>query len=356
MLIRIRHDQGERTAVGLPFIFSVLVFTVATAFWPVAAPASSGRASADLSHGESRASVLAMAFEVNSGQVPGRDGFLSRGRDHGLFLDQAGAMLVLANGDGISGQAVMLTLDGALEVKPTGELPLQGTAAWFKGDDPDRWISSVQRYERVRYPDLRPGVDMLYYANEGRLEYDFILAPGVDPGQLSFRLSGLAGDQPGLLLSENGDLWVELGGGRMLLRRPIAWQHDEVGSRQLVDSAFVLNGDGGVGFKLAAWDHDRELIIDPVLEYSSFLGGDLGDEAYDVAVGPTGDLYVAGKTISADFIPVPACADCAASSTVPLAHDAFVARIDPSLTGAASLVYATYLGGGDTDWGLGIAV
>jgi hypothetical protein len=301
---------------------------------------------------ESVSSVLSMAFEARGKPTGLHSNFVARGRDHWLFLDEHGALLVLNKADKNEGTALRLRVTGARPVGPVGEGLLAGKANRFKGNKPEAWDTAIKRYESVRYPGLLPGVDLLYYSNEDRLEYDFVLSPGAQPGDVHFTLDGANS----IRLSAGGDLLVELEGGTLVIKRPFAWQKNSRGDRKEIASAFTLDERGEVGFQIAAYDTGKELVIDPVLQYSTYLGGQLSEHAHDIATGPGGHLYITGKTVSADFTAASTCVECSQASSVPTRYDAFVARVDPSLSGAASLVYASYLGGNDIDYGLGIAV
>ncbi|HIL13489.1 MAG TPA: hypothetical protein EYG16_07440, partial [Deltaproteobacteria bacterium] len=299
---------------------------------------------------------LPMVFEENLGQAADNVHFLARSKGYTVFFTPSEAVLILrSNGDDQAGEnSVSLLRMRATGKSKTprlvGEALLPGKVNYFVGNQAN-WKKGLRLYGQLRYEGIYPGIDLVFYGNRGHLEYDFVVAPGADPDLVSIEFDGALSTSIG----PAGDLLLGTSTGVLTMRRPVAWQGKGV-NRRRVPAGFYLESGGKVGFALGEWDRSRELVIDPVLDYSSFLGGGSGDEAYDVAVGATGDLYLAGKTISTDFPQVSACVDCATNSTIPAAHDAFVARIDPSLTGAASLVYATYLGGGDTDWGLGIAV
>ena len=299
---------------------------------------------------------LPMVFEENLGQAADNVQFLARSKGYTVFFTPTEAVLILrSNGDDEAGDnSVSLLRMRPIGKRKTprlvGEALLPGKVNYFVGEQAN-WKKGLRLYGQLRYEGIYPGIDLVFYGNRGHLEYDFIVAPGADPDLVSIEFDGALSTSIG----PAGDLLLGTSTGVLTMRRPVAWQ-GKGADRRRVPAGFYLERGGKVGFALGDWDRSRELSIDPILDYSSFLGGGSGDEAYDVAIGPTGDLYVAGKTLSTDFPQVSACADCVANSTIPLAHDAFVARIDPSLTGAASLVYASYLGGGDTDWGLGIAV
>jgi hypothetical protein len=224
----------------------------------------------------------------------------------------------------------------------------------FRGDDPALWRNNVPTYARVRYHSIYPGIDAVYYGNQRHLEYDFVVAPGADPDQIRFRFEG-AED---LALAENGDLVIVSGDRQLRLRRPVLYQETLTG-RQPVAGAYALEPGCGLvaRFEVGSYDATRALVIDPVLEYSTYLGGVGYDQGSGVAVDGLGHAYLTGETASIDF-PVadalwPTNRGGFVGPTNPLGNEAFVAKFGPAGT---NLIYATYIGGTGVDAGMGIAV
>jgi YVTN family beta-propeller protein len=212
----------------------------------------------------------------------------------------------------------------------------------FIGDDPQGWRSGIPTYGEVRIRGVYPGIDLVYYSVEGRLEYDFVVAAGANPRAIALRVKGA--DK--LEIDRNGDLVVRVRGGEMKMGRPVVYQMVD-GRRQEIAGHFRLRRNGRVGFQVATYDAGKPLIIDPVLHYSTYLGGSSFDSAYGIGLDAAGNAYVAGLTGSFNF---PTKAAFQPSSGAP--YDAFVAKFDPDGT----LVYSTFLGGNDYDDALGIAV
>jgi Beta-propeller repeat len=218
---------------------------------------------------------------------------------------------------------------------------LAGRSHYLIGE-PSRWRQDVPTFGRVRYEDVYPGVSLLFYGSERQIEYDFVVAPGADPAAVVLAFDGARE----VRLDDAGDLVLTTGAGELRLRRPVIYQETD-GGRQPIEGGFVLDGDR-VRFRVAAWDSSRPLVIDPVLGYSTYLGGASNDEGLGIAVDAAGNAYVTGTTISADF-PVSSLP----AGTRGGVTDAFVAKLDPTGTG---LLYATYLGGSGDDIGNAIAV
>jgi hypothetical protein len=206
----------------------------------------------------------------------------------------------------------------------------------------------VATYGKVSYKGVYPGVDLVYYGNQRQLEYDFVMAPGADPKQVKLHFSG-ARD---LKLDGEGDLWVVSKNGQIAFHEPVVYQNID-GRRHSIAGKFRLLANNTIGFAVGNYDHARALVIDPTLEYSTYLGGSGSgasgsNEGNAIAVDGSGEAYVTGYTSSVNF-PTTAGAPQTSSRG---GRYAFVTKLNASGVG---LVYSTYLGGG-FDAGLGIAV
>ena len=225
---------------------------------------------------------------------------------------------------------------------------LPGTASYLHGRDPRRWLTALPTFARVAVRALYPGVDLAYYGRAGRLEYDLTLAPEADPARVRLRLDGARA----LTLAPSGALRVSLpGGGTLVQRAPVAYQYVG-GRRRPVAARFVLLDHGALGLRLGNYDRRAEagpLVVDPALDYSSYLGGNGDDQANGVAVDLFGNAYVVGYTSSTNFPTASAVRGSFGGGT----SDAFVAKLNPAGNG---LVYSTYLGGSGDDVGTAIAV
>jgi beta-propeller repeat-containing protein len=211
---------------------------------------------------------------------------------------------------------------------------------YFRAGEKD--VVDVAHYRRIVAREAYPGIDVAIHAREGLLEFDYEIAPGADASRIAAMIEGARG----IALQGSGDLLLTLGTGMVRQRKPEAYQVVD-GVRRKVDCDYALDG-ATVRFKLGAYDTSLALVIDPVVEYSSYLGGSNNDWVKGVAIGPGGYLFVAGSTSSTDF-PVVGAYD----STLGGGSDAFVTKIDP-ITGKA--VFSTYVGGSNADYGMAIAV
>ncbi|MEK9142842.1 MAG: PKD domain-containing protein, partial [Nitrospirota bacterium] len=322
---------------------------------------------------------MPLQFEANHGQVDDQVKFLARGKGYTLFLTPTESVMVLTGREAsrVKSEAgsdptevighesqeykhsvVRMKLEGA-NPSPTvsGLEPLPGIVNYFIGNDPAKWRTKIPTFVKVNYQEVYPGIDVAYYGNQGRLEYDFIVRPGADPDQIKLAFEG-ASD---VKLVDSGDLLLTTALGEVRVQKPIVYQQEKDGHKTLVAGKYVTSPGNEIGIQLAAYDRNKSVIIDPVLDYATYLGGRLGEADGDIAVDSAGNAYVTGWTASLDFPVTPGSFDptfnanalCPSISvtnttcndpttTVNLNRDVFVAKINP--TGTA-LVYATYLGG-----------
>jgi Ca2+-binding RTX toxin-like protein len=276
---------------------------------------------------------LPLSFEANVGQADPEVDFYARGPGYGLFLTGTGASMALEGTQGDAASVLRLAPVGANPAAVArGVQELPGKANYLVGDDPSGWQRNVPTYGRVEFDDVYPGVDLAWYGNEGRPEYDFIVAPGADPSPICMDISG-ASD---LRLEDDGSLVLATPAGEVRQHPPLVYQELD-GRHRRVEAGYVLDGDE-VSFSLGAYDTGSTLVIDPVLEYSTFLGGSAFDFAAGVAVDPQGNTYLSGSTRSNDFPTVSAIQPSSGGNA-----DAFVAKISAD---GSTLLYSTYMGGG----------
>jgi len=314
---------------------------------------------------------LPLSFERNQGQSDPRVEFLSRGRGYTLFLTQDEAVLAMRNtatsselpisSYPMSSSLLHMTLVGAnASATAVGDDELPGKSNYFIGSDRGKWTPNVANYAKVRYAGIYPGIDLVYYGTQGQLEYDFVVRPGVDASAIRVGIND--SEHQNLQLDLGGALVVNTQAGDLRFRKPVIYQRNHDGSRQVVDGNYKLLTANTIGFEVGAYDRSRELVIDPVVSYSSFLGGG-GDDAHDsvsVAVDSAGNAYIASGTTSSNF-PVSVGAAQAFFAGGPaicdqgggFCGDAFVTKINAAGT---AIVYSTYLGGNDADYAFGLAV
>jgi len=348
---------------------------------------------------------LPLHFEANQGQVDSRVRFLSQGNGYGLFLTPTEAVLTLRRpnqtsekiervnpvrnssgpsprrsgfghaGGALNSAGILLERHPAAEqsgiisngINPQTDIlrmkweganqnpgiegvdKLEGKSHYFIGNDPDQWRTNVLLYRRVRYRDLYPGIDLIYYGNQRQLEYDLVVMPKGDPGAIRLVLEGTEGAR----IDEGGNLLLRIGGEEVIQHTPRIYQEVE-GKKQFIKGGYVVDpskkdedkGKVVIGFKIDQFNTEKPLIIDPILSYSTYLGGSTFDSGYDIAVDNSGSAYVTGVSYSFPTVnPI--------QGTNAGIQDAFVAKLNPA---GSALVYSTYLGGSSLDYGWGIAV
>lgn len=277
-------------------------------------------------------------FEPNAGQAEGATRFLLRTGPGTFFF--TGSEVVLASSTTSPLRVRFLGADPGSRVDAAERGP--GTVNYFVGSDPQRWHAGLPTYAEIRYANLYPGV-VLSYRTEGRpLKGTYTVAPGADPARIRWRYEG---GEP--VLDEKGRLSVRTAAGDAVLTEdpPLAWQEDE-GRRVLVSARYALGEDGSVGFALGDYDRTRTLTIDPLIAYSTYLGGSLFDLAWSVAADAAGNAYIAGEVASSNFPMVDPYQPLPGGQ-----GDAFVAKFAPD----GSPIYSTYLGGSYLDFASDIA-
>lgn len=292
---------------------------------------------------------LPMAFEKNEGQTVKGVDFIARGAGYRVLLSGTEALLDLAprrSGQASESKAIRMHFIGArLDADKAGIDPLPGKINYFKGADPAKHFTDIESFSRISYVGIYPGIDLVYYGNQQHLEYDLAVLPGADLSRIRIAFEG----PDHIDIDNDGNLLLHVGNGEVQFQKPVIYQLVE-GKKQTIDGRYVRTGEKEVGFKVASHDTRTPLIIDPILSYSTYVGGSSYDYATAVAVDAAGNSYVAGYTYSSDF-PLQNPYDRSLGHSD---EDVFVAKLDP--TGSA-LVYSTYLGGQKSfDFATGIAI
>lgn len=260
---------------------------------------------------------------------------VARGRSHA----QQGAAPSVA----VPGASIRMAFLGGAEADPVGEDLLPGVHNYFLGADPARWRTDVPRFSAVRYRGLYPGVEVRVYERAGLFEYDVLVRHDADLRIIELRVEGAT--QP-LRLSPEGALVIETAVGHVIQARPSTHQVLGDGSCREVSCQYELRGGDRFGFSAAGWERAGDLVVDPGLQYSSYLGGTGNDHAYALAVDRDGVVSMAGQTWSSDFPTTLGAWDTSNAGN----SDAFVTRLDPRQPATRQLVYSTFLGGASYEW------
>jgi hypothetical protein len=272
--------------------------------------------------------------------------FITRGDDYDLLLQPSRMVLVGGDSRGSSRNnrtAHLELLHSNQNAAGTTSDLLPGKSNYLIGNDSARWRTNVSRFAKVRYREVYPGIDLVYYGKQRELEYDFIVAPGENAGAI--RLAFELGTK--VRISSAGELIAQTSIGEVRQPPPVAYQ-EGAGKRELVDVRYVLNNKSEIGFETADYDRTRPLIIDPTLVYSSFLGGSGDDSGSSIALDTHNNIYVTGTTNSPAF---PTKNPLIATNSG--LSDIFVTKIDAA---GGALVYSTYIGGAGQDRADGLGV
>lgn len=316
-----------------------------------------------------------LSFQPNVGQVDSRVKFMARGDGYNLFLTPTGPVFDLRTKRGYdstrytgsasssAGQqttprqtaneatraSVAMKLVGATPASQlTAREKLPTKVNYFIGNDPKKWRSQIPTYGRVSHPNVYAGIDLFYYGSQRQLEYDFVVAPGADYRLIRLRFEGASR----VRIDSAGDMLLQVKGGVLKQQRPVVYQNIE-GRRKEVEGSYILLGRNEVGFKIGEYDSTMPLIIDPVLLYSTYLGGTDVDEAFSVTANSS-SLFISGSTAS--MVAFPATTGAYQTSLAGSSgNDAFVARLNHTSEAVPFFTYITYLGGTGSEHGFGIA-
>ncbi len=320
---------------------------------------------------------LPLSFEANRGQADEAANFVARGAGYTLSLSPTQAAFALARQSGEGSQsnkpAPSSRDNGSAETgarrdtdnskSPRSEPPpmvlrmnivganrgagveglneLEGKVNYFTGKDPSQWRTNIQTFGRVRYTEVYPGIDVVYYGNQRQLEYDFVVAPGRNASAIALEFAGADKVE----VDAAGELLLKL--GESVVRQPKPYVYQEVaGERRVVEGGYLVQSDGRVGFALGEYDAALPLVIDPVLIYSTYLGGSSNEEGRDIAVDSAGNAYICGNTNSTNFPVASPFQSTFGGANFVGARDAFVTKINAAGT---AFVYSTYLGGSSDD-------
>jgi hypothetical protein len=331
----LRPASKDASILGLPFIggwslFILLAFILALSALPAHAAGSA----------ESVFGKIDLAFERNEGQFDPSVKFLARSPGYSVFVTANETVMRVGTE---KPSVIRMKFLNQHRNSPIDGLELLPGRMNYLLRDGTSHKTNIRSYKRVRESDVYPGIDLEYHGNNGQLEYDFIVKPGSNPGNIRMSLAGIRG----VSVDSSGDLILKTDGDAIVQKKPRAYQLID-GQEQTIAAAYNIRGNI-VGFTIGEYDRRRPLIIDPVLVYSTFFGGTGNEVAYGIAVDPQGSVYVTGATASTDF-PVQSAVQSAYKGG---STDAFIFKLDPS---GSQLVYSTFIGGSATDEAHSIAV
>jgi hypothetical protein len=288
-----------------------------------------------------------LAFERYEGQRAREVKFISRTPAYTIFLEPHSLTMSFRQPSSANRTTTPLVrmhlLHSNASSVPVPEEPQLAKTNYFIGNDPTQWRTNVSLFSRVRFPSVYKDIDLVYYGNQQQLEYDFVIRPGGEPQSIRFSVSGANRAR----IEQSGDLILQAGGARAILHRPLAYQIVNA-QRRDVAASFLPLGGSRFGIRVARYDRKAQLIIDPVLSYSTYLGGSDDEGIFGIGFDEDGNIYVAGETSSLDFPQKGAVQNHLGGN-----YDAFVSKFDAQ---GAHLIYSTYLGGTQYDHAIGVQV
>lgn len=294
-------------------------------------------------------SRLPIYFEPNRGQFHSSVRFVGRSGPATLYVTASEAAIAIAGGGQDTAtppksEIIRMKVSGARAGEVSGLSRLPGISNYFIGNDPSRWITEVPQFGKVRASEILPGVDMVYHGSQGRLEYDFVVQPGTDPGSIRLAFDGIRS----IRRDASGSLLMETSLGTVKQHRPLVYQEID-GQRIEVASSYLIGAGREVSFQLARYDAARPLVIDPVFDFSAVIPGNIL-QANSIAVDSSNNSYIAGKTsLNSDYPlinPLPNARNSGNSQVL-------VIKMNPTGT---TLLYSTVLGGSKDDNGYSIGV
>lgn len=288
---------------------------------------------------------LPLQFEPNQGQAdPGFD-FVTRGAGYGLALSATEAVFIIDRKQPVNGfarSALTMKLDGAnRHARPAVMGRLPGRINYLIGNNPERYRRGISTYSQVRYTNVYPGVDVVYYSKHHQLEYDFIVGPGAKTDAITLQFEGASA----IAIDDKRDLVISNGDKSIRFERPTLYQEVNEQRREITGQ-YVLKDRGRVSFSIGEYDHNLPLVIDPVLSYSSFLGGSGADAGHGIKLDSAGNIYIAGSTTSPEF---PHTGNVSQKGS----FDVFVTKLNPSGT---SIIFSTLIGASGDDSCLSLAL
>lgn len=377
-------QTGRRLLIGaiIPAVFAILYLFIGgsvpeTPLSPIVAALSQSAPLTTPAQVREAYGQLPLSFEANHGQADESINYLARGAGYTLSLSPTGAVFVLAQRSDEhsqsgnrspsrvdkSGVATPATLDTDTSNALGSEQPakvlrmnllganrgasaeglneLEGRVNYFTGNDPAEWRTNIQTFGRVRYNEVYPGIDLVYYGSQRLLEYDFVVAPGRDARAIALEFAGADKVE----VDAAGELLLTLGESIVRQPKPVVYQ-ELSGERRAIEGGYVLDSRGRVSFHVGEYDRSAPLVIDPVIAYSTYLGGSDTEDGNDIKVDSAGNAYVCGNTASTNFPTANAIQATFGGATFAGGRDGFITKLNA--TGTA-FVYSTYFGSDGDD-------
>lgn len=288
-------------------------------------------------------------FERNLGQTDSRYPFVAQGARHSIRLAATEAVFDFSAWGHSKARTIRTTIEGAnSQAQGQAQEPMSGRVNYFKGNDPKRWVTDIPTFGRVTFPQIYPGIDLSYHGSGGHVENDFIVYPGADASRILIRFDG-ADD---VRVENDGSLTIAADRHGLSWKKPAVYQTTATGRKKPVEGRFRRDSNGAVGFEIGVYDLTQPLVIDPVITYATYFGTASAEGAARVAADASGNAYIIGSTDSPTF-PITPAGTYSVSVDGGLEGDVMVAKLSAD---GKQMIFTTHLGGGNTQWGLGIAL
>jgi uncharacterized protein (TIGR03437 family) len=290
-----------------------------------------------------------IVFERNIGQVDRRFEFVAQGSRHTIHLAPTQAEFDFPGSRREPARQIRATISGAQQwIQGQAQQPLGGRVNYLRGNDPKKWLTDIPTFGRVTYPQIYPGIDLVYHGSGGYVENDFIVSPGADPSRIRITFDGAET----VLLESDGTVTIAAGKHRLSWKKPSLYQETATGRKKLVEGRFRQDGNQSIGFEVGIYDLSLPLVIDPVIAYATYLGTPNTEAAFRVAADPSGNAYIVGGSNSEEF---PISPNTAYHDSIGggLSGDVILAKVNAA---GNQMVFTTHIGGGQSNTGGGIAL
>ena len=290
-----------------------------------------------------------IVFERNIGQADGRFEFVAQGSRHVIRLAPTQAEFDFPGSRREPARQIRATIAGAQQqVQGQAQQPLGGRVNYLRGNDPKKWLTDIPTFGRVSYPQIYPGIDLVYHGSGGYVENDFIVSPGADPSRIRITFEGA--DAMGV--ESDGTVTIAAGKHRLSWKKPSLYQETATGRRKLVEGRFRQDGNQSIGFEVGIYDLNLPLVIDPVITYATYLGTPNTEAAFRVAADASGNAYIVGGSNSEQF-PISPSNAYHDSTAGGLSGDVILAKLNAA---GSQMIFTTHIGGGQSNTGGGIAL
>jgi uncharacterized protein (TIGR03437 family) len=291
----------------------------------------------------------AIVFERNIGQVDGRFEFVAQGSRHTIRLAPTQAEFDFLGSRKTPARQIRATISGAQQqVQAQAQEPLGGRVNYLRGNDPKKWLTDIPTFGRITYPQIFPGIDLVYHGSGGYVENDFIVSPGADPSRIRIIFEGA----DTMKVESDGTVTIAAGQHQLTWKKPSLYQETSTGRKKLVEGRFRQDGNRSIGFEVGIYDLNLPLVIDPVITYATYLGTPNTEAAFRVAADASGNAYIVGGSNSEGF-PLSPSTIYHDSIGGGLSGDVIVAKLNAA---GNQMIFTTHIGGGQSNIGGGIAL